>query len=226
MCWQVWNRLPNCIEGTLLVRADTVEVSGITGSQNAKARISQVLSDKLGQGQKFKVSVTYDETLDPLAALPTPQECASRLNAAEAKQKITFAPGSAEIAASANETLDALAEILTQCPALQLEIGGHTDAQGSTEGNRALSQARAEAVLLALQGRRAPVDGITAVGYGEGRPMGDNGTEAGREANRRIEFTLTASRPLRVRQRLTRWARGATPQRMREPRRRTPRSII
>lgn len=176
--------------GKLLVRADTVEVSGVSGSQDARGRISQVLSDKLGQGKTFKVSVTYDEKFDPYAALPTPDECMADINAALAAQKITFTPGSAEIDASANATLDKLAEILGQCPELKLEIAGHTDAQGSTGGNRALSQARAEAVLLALQGRRAPVAGITAVGYGEDRPIADNGSEEGREANRRIEFTL------------------------------------
>ncbi|MGB8813003.1 MAG: OmpA family protein, partial [Paracoccaceae bacterium] len=174
--------------GNLVVRADTVEISGVTGSLNARARIAQVLSDKLGQGKSFKVSVSYDEKLDPLAALPTPEECVDDINAALAKQKITFAPGSTEIAPAANATLDALAAILGQCPDLKMEIGGHTDAQGSTEGNRALSQARAEAVLLSLQGRRAPVGGLTAVGYGEDQPIADNTAEAGREANRRIEF--------------------------------------
>jgi OOP family OmpA-OmpF porin len=176
--------------GKLLVRADTVEVSGVTGSQSARSRITQILSDKLGQGQKFQVSVSYDEELDPLAALPTPQECMADITAALARQKITFTAGSAEIAAEANATLDALAEILADCPDLKLEVSGHTDAQGSSAGNQALSQARAEAVVLALQGRRVKIDRIIAVGYGEDRPLADNGTEAGREANRRIEFTL------------------------------------
>ena len=45
-------------------------------------------------------------------------------------------------------------------------------------------------MLLALQGRRVDVSGMTAVGYGEGQPVADNGTEEGREANRRIEFVL------------------------------------
>ncbi|EEW25191.1 OmpA family protein [Rhodobacter ferrooxidans] len=175
--------------GSLMVRSDTVEVKGVTGNQGARARITQVLSGQLGQGKSFKVDVTYDEALDPLAALPTPAECLADINTALAVQKITFAPGSAEIAASAGKTLDALAEVLIKCPDLRLEIGGHTDAQGSTEGNRALSQARAEAVLLGLQGRRAPVAGLTAVGYGEDKPLADNGTDEGREANRRIEFT-------------------------------------
>ncbi len=176
--------------GTLVVRADTVEVAGVTGSLNAKARITQVLSEKLGQGRSFKVAVTYDERLDPLAALPSPEECVSELNTVLTTKKITFAPGSAEIDAGASATVNALAEKMERCPGLRMEIAGHTDAQGSTEGNRALSQARAEAVLLALQGRRVDVSGLRAVGYGEGRPLADNGNEEGREVNRRIEFTL------------------------------------
>ena len=176
--------------GSLLVRADTVEVKGVTGSLEARAKISQILSDKLGQGQKFNVSVTYDEKLDPLAALPTPEECLADVQVALSVAKITFAPGSAEIDGSAGKTIDALAEALKRCPDVAFEIAAHSDSQGSEGGNKALSQARAEAVLLSLQGRRAPVGLLRAVGYGEERPIADNGTEEGREANRRIEVTL------------------------------------
>lgn len=182
-------------EGKLLVRADTVEVSGVTGSQGAKGRISQILSDKLGQGQTFKVSVRYDEALDPLASVPTPEECVGRVNALVSKQKISFPPGSAEIDGSAAPLMTAIAEALAPCKALKLEISGHTDGQGSEGGNKALSQARAEAVLLALQGRRVDVSEMTAVGYGEERPVADNETDAGREANRRIEFHLIGAAP-------------------------------
>lgn len=184
-------------DGTLTVRADTVEVAGVTGKPNGRARVAQILSDKLGQGKPFKVSVRYDEAFDPFAALPSPQECADNLNAVVTRTKISFAPGSAEIAGEAGATMDELAKILQNCPALKLEIAGHTDAQGSTEGNLALSQARAEAVLLSLQGRRAPVSGIVAKGYGEGVPVADNGSAEGREANRRIEFTLLDAGPAR-----------------------------
>lgn len=176
--------------GTLVVRADTVEVAGLTGSLRAKARISQVLSAKLGQGNTFKVDVTYNESLDPSAALPTPEECRARIEAALSTQKITFSPGSADIAASARGTIDALVAALGDCPNMRVEIAGYTDSQGSEDGNRALSQSRAEAVLLALQGRRVSVDGFTAVGYGEDFPIADNGSEAGREVNRRIEFAF------------------------------------
>ncbi|MDB5664454.1 MAG: hypothetical protein JWS11_997 [Cypionkella sp.] len=176
--------------GTLLVRPDTVELKGITGSQSAKVRISQILSEKLGQGQTFRVDVKYDKTLDPLAGIPTPEECAADVDDVVARQKITFTPGSAEIDAAAGGVMKALADVLKLCPGVKLEVAGYTDAQGSEEGNRALSQARAETVVLALQGRQIDVSGMIARGYGEADPLADNGTDAGREANRRIEFRL------------------------------------
>lgn len=177
-------------EGSLLVRQDTVEVSGVTGSQNARGRISQILSEKLGQGKTFKVDVRYDEARDPLAALPTPEECMATLDAILSEQKITFPPGSAEIDGTNAQLMTRIADALNECTALPLEIAGHTDSQGSEEGNRALSQARADAVLLALQGRRVEVSLMRAVGYGESRPIADNGSEEGRDANRRIEITM------------------------------------
>jgi OOP family OmpA-OmpF porin len=161
----------------------------------AKARIAQILSSGLGQGQTFSVDVTYDEELDPLAALPTPEECAADVNAALERQKIAFEPGSAEIAGAAAPLMDELAKILKDCPGVKMEVAGHTDAQGSESGNLALSQARAEAVVLALQGRQVNVSGLKAVGYGESRPVADNQLEEGREANRRIEFTLIVDTP-------------------------------
>jgi OOP family OmpA-OmpF porin len=177
-------------DGRLLVRADTVEVHGISGRKDASARIAQVLSAKLGPGQTYTVDVRYDEAFDPDAALPTPDECVAELNRVLALRKIAFAPGSAEIDGDALGTIGALAGVLKDCPPMPMEIAGHTDAQGSEGGNQALSQARAEAVLLALQGRRLAIEGFIAVGYGESRPIADNETEEGREANRRIEFTL------------------------------------
>ncbi len=176
--------------GKVLVRQDTVEVSGISGLKTASDTISQLLSERLGQGQTFKVDVTYDKALDPLAGLPTPQECLDRVQTVQSRKKITFDPGSAEIDASSNTVMDALAQALKNCTAIKIEISGHTDAQGSAQGNLALSQARAEAVLVALQGRQVDVSGMRAVGYGEGVPIADNGSDTGRETNRRIEFTL------------------------------------
>ena len=185
--------MSNLAEGSIVVRADAVEVTGITISPGAQAEITRTLSGQLGQGQAFTVNVQYDKSRDPEADLPTPQECVAQLNAVLAKHKIVFSPGSAEIESDARDTMAALADILRKCPDVAMEIGGHTDAQGSETGNQALSQARAEAVLLGLQGRRVLVGSLTAKGYGESQPIADNGTEEGREKNRRIEFKLLSN---------------------------------
>lgn len=176
--------------GSLTATAEMVVVTGVTGSTTAKDRISQILSDKLGQGKAFRVDVTYQRALDPIASLPTPQECADRVSAVLSKNKIVFAPDSTKIDSAADKVMDALAKALKDCAAIRMEIGGHTDGQGSDDSNLALSQSRAQAVLFALQERQVNVAGFTAKGYGETVPLGDNETEAGREANRRIEFKL------------------------------------
>ncbi len=176
--------------GDLTVRADLVTVTGVTGEQGAKARIAQILSEKLGQGQAFRVDVTYDKALDPIASLPTAQECAARVAAVLKGNKIAFAPASTEIDGNAAKIMGLLATALDKCTSVRMEIAGHTDNDGSDTSNLSLSQARADAVLIALQGRQVDVSGFVAKGYGESAPIADNGTDAGRETNRRIEFNL------------------------------------
>ncbi len=86
--------------------------------------------------------------------------------------------------------LDDITEILQRCAELRIEIAGYTDSQGSEDGNQRLSQQRADAVLDGLRVRRVPVANFRSVGYGEADPIADNETADGREANRRIEFSL------------------------------------
>ncbi|OIQ70278.1 putative lipoprotein YiaD precursor [mine drainage metagenome] len=174
--------------GTLLVQPDMVVVTGVSGAQDAQDHISRILSDKLGKGQAFSIKVTYDKRFDPLAGLPTPAECIAAIKAAIAAQKISFDPGKDTIAPGSAPTLDRIAAEVKKCPTVAMEIGGYTDSQGSPEMNLALSQARANAVLSALSTRRVDTGNLTAKGYGEANPIADNGTDVGREANRRIEF--------------------------------------
>jgi outer membrane protein OmpA-like peptidoglycan-associated protein len=102
---------------------------------------------------------------------------------------VNFASGSAEIPPDARAVLAKAAAVIAALPAnVRLEIGGHTDDTGMVEGNLALSQARAQAVLDALAAAGAPRDRLLAKGYGDARPIASNATEEGRFHNRRIEF--------------------------------------
>ncbi len=176
--------------GSLAVYEEIIELRGTSGNKSAYDELSQLLANKLSDTDQFEVNVRYDELLDKTLNIPTPQECVDRINAILAAGKIAFEPSSAEISASAEATIEAIANIAKQCDRVQMEIGGHTDSQGREIMNEELSQQRADAVLLALQQRRVRTRNFTAKGYGEAEPIADNGSEAGREANRRIEFKL------------------------------------
>lgn len=178
--------------GVASVTEDRIEVRGMTGDENAQGEIAGLLSAALGGAAAYDLDVTYRETLDPLANIPTPDECIAQLNATVATRKITFAPSSSDIEADAQATIDDIADILKLCQAARIEIGGHTDSQGREIMNEQLSQARADAVLNAIMARRILVSNLSAKGYGESQPVADNGTEEGREANRRIEFRLVS----------------------------------
>jgi len=182
--------LSSLSNGSVTVEPETMVVRGNSGVEDANGIITRLLVEKLGSSAEFEVDVTYVEALDPIAALPTEEECLDQITSVTSARKITFDPGSANIAGTGAAIIDDIAEILQRCAELRLEIAGYTDSQGSEDGNQRLSQRRADAVLDALRVRRVPVGTFRAVGYGEASPIADNETEAGREANRRIEFTL------------------------------------
>jgi OOP family OmpA-OmpF porin len=176
--------------GAVTVTPDTLELSGQSGQPDIGTQVSQLLSRKLGKSQQFTLGVAYNELLDPLANIPTPEECLARITATQAETKIAFEPGSGTLDAGAKPIIDAIADIVEECGDLPLEIQGHTDSQGRESMNLALSQNRAQSVLAALRDRRILTGNFVAKGYGEANPIADNGTEEGREANRRIEFVL------------------------------------
>ncbi len=181
--------------GSVRVLADRIVVEGVSGNPDARAQVTQVLLQGLGRAAPISVEVAYDQTLDPVANAPTPDNCETRVHEILAATKITFAPGSADLSEASGEAIDAIASVLRECGELPFEVAGHTDSQGRAQTNLNLSQARAEAVINALLARRVLVSSLVARGYGAEHPIADNGTEDGREANRRIEFTLIRPEP-------------------------------
>jgi len=106
------------------------------------------------------------------------------------KGTATFEIGSAELSAEAGGLLDQAIAILVENGSTVLTVEGHTDDVGSDGDNLALSEARAQAVVDYLVAGGIDASRLTAVGYGESRPIADNGTPAGRAQNRRIQFVV------------------------------------
>ncbi len=103
-------------------------------------------------------------------------------------QGVEFLTNSAELTPASHAALDQVAAVLKRHPALRVEVAGYTDSTGSAERNRALSQARAEAVRDYLVRQGIDPARLTARGYGPASPIADNATAAGRQRNRRVEL--------------------------------------
>lgn len=107
----------------------------------------------------------------------------------EAIKNLEFDFGKATIRSTSFASLNRVAGILVQ-KGFSLKLAGHTDNVGSDDANMKLSKARAESVKQYLVSQGANPSRIEAVGYGETQPITSNKTAAGRQKNRRVEFTL------------------------------------
>ena len=99
-----------------------------------------------------------------------------------------FATGSAALNPSLTNALNTLSTTLNQNPATVVQIVGHTDNTGSDALNNPLSQSRADSARNFLVQRGVASSRITTAGMGSAQPIADNGTVAGRAANRRVEI--------------------------------------
>jgi OOP family OmpA-OmpF porin len=127
--------------------------------------------------------MTQEVTADP-AALKDEIEKTGHV----AVYGIHFETGKAAIQPDSEDTLKQVAALMEQNPDLKLRIEGHTDNQGSAAANQALSEKRAQAVMSWLTSHGVTAIRLTAQGFGQTKPVADNGTQEGRAKNRRVEL--------------------------------------
>lgn len=197
-------------EGTARVTPDLIRLGGTTGSPMAAQVIAERLGARLGNGVPYELALVYDPRLDPAVDLPSGEDCVDALNATLQQSPIGFEPNRDVIAGDVTPVIEALAATMQRCGDFRIEIGGHTDSQGADGINRELSAARARAVLAAMARGGIDTANLAAVGYGETRPLAPNDSEAGREANRRIEFRLLSPHPVNERPATPTHIRGVT----------------
>jgi len=103
---------------------------------------------------------------------------------------VTFATDSSDLSPAFFDVLNSVGKVLDEYEQTVVEVAGHTDSTGSEQYNQALSERRAASVASYLQGRGVIPQRLITVGMGEMHPVADNGTSAGRQANRRVEITM------------------------------------
>ncbi len=104
--------------------------------------------------------------------------------------QIAFDAGGSQITSDSDGVLDRLVATVQRCPDALIEVGGHTDSGGTPSKNMDLSKSRAQAVVDYLASAGVLRERMSAVGYGETRPIASNSTDDGKARNRRIEFIL------------------------------------
>jgi OOP family OmpA-OmpF porin len=148
------------------------------------------VADGLDQCPDTNPEWAVDEKGCPIPVSETYQQF---LDAKSVSVQVQFASGKAEILPASEDDLNKVGKVLNDWPAAKVEIGGHTDSQGSDKTNKDLSKKRADAVKAWLTSHYSGINGgnLSAKGYGESQPIASNDTDAGRAQNRRVTFTLT-----------------------------------
>jgi OOP family OmpA-OmpF porin len=171
--------------GTLVVSDREVKLSGDAFYDAAAAQIRAGLKD-FPQGWQFKADIS----VKPASAPVDGTVCQQLFSDLLAKGKIRFESGRATIDPDSAGLLDRLIETALRCPSANIEIAGHTDADGEDGFNQALSEKRAQAVTDFLVKAGLPAERFTAMGYGSTQPVASNDTDEGKAQNRRIDFVV------------------------------------
>ncbi|RNL54967.1 DUF6089 family protein [Pedobacter jejuensis] len=174
-------------------------------AENARLRsdLNNLLADADGDGVADKLDkcpgtpsgVVVDGAGCPLK-VPAPQVTekvivteADRAVVKDAIKNLEFDLGKATIRSKSYASLNRVAALLVE-KNFSLKLAGHTDNTGSKALNLRLSKERAESVKAYLVSQGANASRIEATGYGMGQPIATNKTAAGRQQNRRVEFTI------------------------------------
>jgi len=172
--------------GTLVVTDREVKLSGDALYEAAAAQIRAGLARDFPPNWQYKPEITVKPPSAPVDNTVCQQLFADLLN----KARIRFESGKAELSPDSLGLLDRLTETALRCPTANIEIAGHTDADGDATTNQALSERRAQAVADHLVRGGLPVSRFTAVGYVSSQPMAGNDTDEGKAQNRRIDFVV------------------------------------
>jgi outer membrane protein OmpA-like peptidoglycan-associated protein len=103
---------------------------------------------------------------------------------------VTFATDSSDLNASFYNVLNSVTLVLNEFNQTVIEVAGHTDSTGADSYNQALSERRANTVASYLTAQGVSNQRLLTLGMGESRPIADNSSSTGRQANRRVEITM------------------------------------
>lgn len=193
---------------TLLLTLFVVMLAYSTFEPDKFTRLKEGLSEEISNEAKAPAKATDDAKPDPAEQLAqrlarqllqaglgdaVKMEVEDRRLTLQMQEKILFASGHAELNEQGLKVLERLVASF-MAPGLMISVEGHTDnvpiSTGAFPSNWELSVARASRVVRYLADHGVPGNHLRAVGYGQTRPLADNGDEQGRSVNRRVSIVI------------------------------------
>ncbi len=187
--------LKSFTEVTATLQDSDLNITGTTSSSETRDTLQQSISSNTPSrvNTAFNVAVPQSESVPNS---PTKQTfitadlCQKQIDDVLSDQQVIFLSNRAIIDESSFTLLDSIALTANKCPKTKIEISGHTDGNGDSNQNQALSQRRANAVLSYLVSKGIDIERLKSNGHGDTRPIATNTTQKGRATNRRIEFLI------------------------------------
>ena len=167
----------------LALRGDEIALRGEVDTDADKAAIDTEAEGVIPAGYRY---------LSEIAVVAPDPEVAAVEERIESLliEPVQFTTGTANFVGTSSEILDRVAETLNEYDQVNVRVEGHTDNVGDAAMNQQLSQQRADAVMNYFVESGIAASRLSAVGYGQERPVASNDTDAGRAQNRRVAFTV------------------------------------
>lgn len=162
-------------------------LKGMAQFDHAREQIATQFRRNVPGGFNSAVEIAVAPLPPPITSSP---ECDLLYKDVLSRAPIRFRTASAELSEESLGLLDRLTVVTLRCSHAKIEIGGHTDSDGSPQANAELSRRRAEAVASHMVRAGIPVERLEAVGYGETKPVAANDSAENKAKNRRIEFVV------------------------------------
>ena len=157
--------------------------TGTSGRPTGGIFVGNPVSEKFGANV-----LTGFAPYTPLS--PEDQDYCQRLDLSALKAAIYFEYNDSRVSRQSVQSLDRVVEVMRRCAMLELQIAGHTDADGTQDYNLQLSERRAKAVLDYVTGKGVDNRRLKYNAYGKQFPAVPNTTKENRQQNRRAEVRV------------------------------------
>jgi OOP family OmpA-OmpF porin len=181
--------------GATVIITDSVKNKSYSGITDSKGRIDLLVPKNATYKilyKNYSINVDYGtiEMPDAMGMIQFDLTLQYEPSKTYVLKDLLFDTGKSTIQPNSYKSVNDLAELLLNRKTMVVEISGHTDNVGNPADNMKLSQDRANTVRNYLIKKGVEPNRVTAVGYGDTKPVADNTTPKGRQMNRRTEVKI------------------------------------